>query len=217
MGQEIRILLVDDQSLFRESLRRLLQDEPHFQIVGSCASVSEALATVERERVHIVVLDYDDRKEQASDFLEQAKKLGYEGRTLFMTGGISGGAVLSALERGTSGVFMKHSPPSELVKAIHRVVSGEVWLDSDAVKAMVEAVRSGEHRVSQRLSRREYAVLSAVLDGLSNHEIAVKLQISEPTVKWVIQRLFEKAGVRTRSQLVRTALEKHARDWLPVL
>jgi DNA-binding NarL/FixJ family response regulator len=215
MGQEIRILLVDDQSLLRESLRRLLEDEPHFQIVGSCASVTEALAALEREQVHLVLLDYDFEKEQASDFLEQAKELGYEGRVLLVTGGISGGAVLSALERGASGIVMKGSPPADLVKAIHRVVSGEVWLDSEAMKAMVEAVRSGEHRVSQPLSVRERTVLNFVLEGLTNREIGVKLQISESSVKWVIQGLFEKAGVRTRSQLVRIALEKKARDWLP--
>jgi DNA-binding NarL/FixJ family response regulator len=217
MGEEIRILLVDDQSLFRESLRRLLQDESGFHIVGSCASLKEAMATAEREQVDIVLLDYDVGKEHTSDFLEQAKKLGYEGRILFMSDGISGGAVLSALERGTSGIFMKDNPPSELVKAIHKVVSGELWLDSEALKAMVQAVRSGEHRVPQPLSVRECAVLKAVLEGLTNHQIAAELHIPLSSVKWVIQRLFEKAGVRTRSQLVRIALEKHARDWLPAL
>ena len=215
MGQEIRILLVDDQSLFRESLRRLLQDEPGFQIVGSCASVREALTALGREQVHIVLLDDDHGKEQVSDFLEQAKNLGYEGHILLMADGMSGGAVLSALERGTSGIFMKDSPASDLIKAIHKVVGGEVWLDSEAVKAMVEAVRLGERRALQRLSERERTVLDLVLEGLKNREIAVKLQISESSVKWVIQGLFKKAGVRTRSQLVRVALEKHTRDWLP--
>jgi DNA-binding NarL/FixJ family response regulator len=216
MGQEIRILLVDDQSLFRESLRRLLQDEPGFQIVGSCASLKEALAAVERQQVDIVLLDYDSR-EQRSEFLEGMKKLGFDSRVLMVTSGMSGGAVLDALERGASGIFMKDSPPSALVKAIHRVVRGEVWLDTEAVKAMVQAVRSGEHRVWQHLSVRERAVLRAVLEGLKNHQIAAKLQVSESSVKWVIQGLFDKAGVRRRSQLVRIALEKHARDWLPVL
>ena len=216
MGQEVRILLVDDQSLFREGLSRLLQDEPDFQIVGSCASAREALTAMEREQVDIVLLDHQLGEERELDFLEEVKKLSFKGRVLMVTSRMSGGAVLGALKRGTSGIFMKHSPPSELVKAIHRVVSGEVWLDSEAVKAMVEAVRSGEDRVWQHLSGREHAVLKAVLEGLTNHQIAVKLQISESSVKWVIQRLFEKAGVRTRSQLVRIALQRHARDWLTV-
>jgi two-component system, NarL family, nitrate/nitrite response regulator NarL len=79
---------------------------------------------------------------------------------------------------------------------------------------MAQAVRSGEHRVWQHLSVRESTILKAVLDGLTNHQIALKLQIPESSVKYVIRRLFEKAGVKTRSQLVRIALERHAQDWL---
>jgi DNA-binding NarL/FixJ family response regulator len=79
---------------------------------------------------------------------------------------------------------------------------------------MVEALRSGEQRIWQHLSARECAVLKAVLEGLTNNQIAVKLHVRESSVKYVIRKLFEKAGVRTRSQLVRVALERHARDWL---
>jgi DNA-binding NarL/FixJ family response regulator len=216
MGQEIRILLLHDQSLFREGLGRLLRDEPGFQIVGSCASTREALAALEREPADIVLVDYNVGEERGLDFVEELKKLGFDGRVLMVTARMSGGAVLRALERGTSGIFMRQSPPAELVKAIHSVVSGELWLDSEAMKAMVEAVRSGEQRTWQHLSVRERAVLKAVLEGLRNHQIAVKLQIPESSVKYVIRKLFEKAGVRTRSQLVRIALERHAHDWLAV-
>jgi DNA-binding NarL/FixJ family response regulator len=214
MGQEIRILLLHDQSLFREALGRLLRDEPGFQIVGSCGSTSEALAALQREQADIVLVDYDIGEEQGLDFVEVLKKLGFAGRVLMVTARIGGGAVLRALERGTSGIFMRQSPPSELVKAIHRVVSGELWLDSEAMRAMVEAVRSGEQRIWQHLSARERAVLKALLEGLTNYEIAVRLQIRESSVKYVMRKLFEKAGVRTRSQLVRIALERHAQDWL---
>jgi len=116
-----------------------------------------------------------------------------------------------------SGIFMRQSPLSELVKAIHTVVNGELWLDPEALQAMVEAVRSGEQRSSQPLSMREQSVLKAVVEGLTNHQIAVKLQIPESSVKYVIRRLFERAGVKTRSQLVRIALEKHAQDWFSAL
>ena len=214
MGHEIRILLLQDQSLFREGLGRLLRDEPGFQVVGSCASTREALAALEREHAHIVLVDYDVGEERALDFVGELKKLGFDGHVLMLTARMNGGAVLRALERGTSGIVMRNSPASELVKAIQRVASGELWLDSEAMKAIVEAVRSGEQRIWQHLNVRERVVLKAVLEGLTNHQIAVKLQIPENSVKYVIRRLFEKAGVKTRSQLVRIALERHAQDWL---
>jgi DNA-binding NarL/FixJ family response regulator len=210
MGQEIRILLLHDQSLFREGLRRLLRDEPGFQIVGSCASTREALAVLEREHPDIVLLDCDIGEDGGLDFVEELKKLGFDGGVLMVAARMSGGMVLRALQRGTSGIFMRQSPPSELVKAIYKVVRGELWLDSEAIKAMVEAVRSGEQRIWQQMSVREGAVLKAVLEGLTNPQIAVKLRIPESSVKYVIRRLFERAGAKTRSQLVRIALERHA-------
>jgi DNA-binding NarL/FixJ family response regulator len=172
---------------------------------------------LERESADIVLVDFDLSEEQRLDFLKEAKRAGFEGRALITTARMSGGEVLRALERGTSGIVMRDSPPSELIKAIHRVASGELWLDSETVKAMAEAVRSGEHRARQPLGVRERAVLKAVLEGLTNPQIAVKLQIPESSVKYVIRRLFEKAGVKRRSQLVRIALEGHARDWIPAL
>jgi len=217
MGQEIRILLLHDQSLFREGLRRLLWDEPGFQIIGSCASTREALAVLERERPDLVLLDCDVGEERGLDFVEELKKLGFDGRVLMVAARMSGAMVLRALQKGASGIFMRQSPPSELVKAIYMVVSGGLWLDSEAMRAMAEAVRSGEQRIWQHLSAREAAVLKAVLDGLTNPQIADKLRIPESSVKYVIRRLFEKAGAKRRSQLVRIALERNAQDWLPAV
>jgi DNA-binding NarL/FixJ family response regulator len=123
---------------------------------------------------------------------------------------------LRAFEAGSSGIFLKHSPPGELVEAIHKVMRGDLWLDSRAVRSFVGGVRvkSEERQTAESLTPREKAVLKAVFEGLSNKEIAAKLQISESSVKAALQQLFEKTGVRTRSQLVRIALEQHAGDWL---
>src|SRR5579871_65967 len=133
MNSEIKILLVDDHSLFRESLSRLLQAEPDFRIVGNCGSIAEALRVLERETADVVLLDYDLGDEQGSSFLEQAKAVGFSGRVLMVTAGMGETNTLQALEAGSSGVFLKHSPPSDLVNAIHRIVAGEMWLDPRAV------------------------------------------------------------------------------------
>ncbi len=216
MRKPIRILLVDDHSLFRDSLSRLLQAEPDFEIVGTLASASEALNILDREHPNIVLLDFDLGEEQGLHFLDESKKRGFAGRILMVTAGMSDGATLRALESGSSGIFLKHSPPAQLVEAIHKVSAGESWLDPRAMRSVIAGAtgRSDEHRTAQALNPRERAVLKGVFEGLTNKEIGAQLQISEGSVKAVMQQLFEKTGVRTRSQLVRIALEKRTQDWL---
>ncbi|HWD97642.1 MAG TPA: response regulator transcription factor [Bryobacteraceae bacterium] len=214
--EQIRILLVDDHGLFRESLSRLLESEPDFRIAGTCASAAEALEALRRDPVDIVLLDYDLGDENGLSFLEQAKLVRSPARILMVTAGMTDQGTLRAFEAGSSGIFLKHSPPGELVEAIHKVMNGELWLDSRAVRSLVGGVRvkSEEQQSADSLTPRERAVLKAVFEGLSNKEIAARLQISESSVKAALQQLFEKTGVRTRSQLVRIALERHAQDWL---
>ena len=207
---------MDDHSLFRESLSRLLEAEPEFRIAGTCANAADAVAAVLRDPIDVVLLDYDLGDEQGTSFLEQAKRIGFKGRVLMVTAGMSDGGTLRAFEAGSAGVFLKHSPPSQLVEAIHKVAGGEMWLDARAVQSLVAGAssKSSEQDSAHALTGRERSVLKAVFEGLSNKEIGVRLQISESSVKAVLQQLFDKTGVRTRSQLVRIALEKHSRDWL---
>lgn len=214
MGREIRILLVDDHTLFREGLGRLLEAEPDFRIAGKCASVAEALEILKREEVDVVLLDHNLGEEQGFVLLDNAKTCACDHRVLMVTASMSGAETLQALERGALGVFLKYSPPSELVEAIHKLVNGEMWLDAKAVHALVSAStgKAAQPNFSPPLNVRERAVLKGVLQGLANKEIALKMQISESSVKAVLQRLFDKTGVRTRAQLVRIALEKRPQD-----
>jgi DNA-binding NarL/FixJ family response regulator len=209
-------LLIDDHSLFRESLGRLLEAEPDFRIAATCAGVQEALAVLDREPVDVVLLDYDLGDEQGSAFLEEAKRRRFTGRILMVTAGIDDAGTLRAFQAGASGLFLKHSPPAQLIEAIHRVTGGEMWLDSRAVRSLVAGAqdKSEAQQAAQALTVRERSVLKAVFEGLTNKEIAANLQISESSVKAVLQQLFDKTGVRTRSQLVRIAIEQHAGDWL---
>jgi DNA-binding NarL/FixJ family response regulator len=194
----------------------LLETEPDFLIVATCATVSDALTVLKGAPVDVVLLDYDLGDEQGSAFLEEARRQRFEGRILMVTAGMGDAVTLRAFEGGASGVFLKHSPPAQLIEAIHQVMNGEMWLDSRAVRSLVAGanVRNEAENTAQSLSARERSVLKAVFEGLTNKEIAANMQISESSVKAVLQQLFEKTGVRTRSQLVRIAIEQHAGDWL---
>lgn len=208
MDGEIRILLIDDHTLFRESLGRSLEAKPNFRIAGSCASAAEALRVLDREKVDIVLLDYDLGDGQGSSFVEDVKRR-FKGPVLVVTAGMSDTDTVQAFISGCSGIFLKHNPLAKLFEAIAKVMGGETWLDPNVVKPLIRgAAAKSSQSQSQPLSAREHRVLKAILEGLTNKEIARQLGVSENSVKWVTHQLFKKTGVRKRSQLVRIALEK---------
>ncbi|RRA47763.1 response regulator transcription factor [Acidipila sp. EB88] len=215
-GAPIRLLLLDDHGLFREGLSRLLAEEPDLTVAVQCASAGEALAAlVAGAAPDLVLLDFDLGEHTGFAFLEGARALGFRGRVLMVTAGMSPGTMARALEAGVSGLFLKHAPPVELIEAIRRVMRGEPLISAIERGQVLAAARLAEHREQAgrtpqlQLSEREQAVLRGVFAGLANKEIATQLGISEGSVKAVLQQLFSKTGVRTRAQLVRIALEHH--------
>jgi len=202
---EIRILLVDDHALFREGLARLFESEPDFKMVACCSSVDEALEVLPGNPVDVVLLDYDLGNERGSEFLEQAAETGFKGRTLIVTAGVSNLEARRLVGLGASGIFFKHDPPSLLTKSIREVVEGRSWLPQALFKELVQGPPS---QYQKELTEREREVMRLIVEGLSNKEIGAKLALSESAVKAVLQQLFNKTGVRTRSQLVRVAFEQ---------
>jgi two-component system, NarL family, nitrate/nitrite response regulator NarL len=212
----IRILLVDDHSLFRESLSRLLETDLRFQVVGQCATVSEAIDSYGGTEVDIVLLDYDLGEEQGSRLLPELKSRFGAAKFLMVTAGMSDATTFQAMEAGAAGIFLKHSSLNQLVTAIERIAEGEIWLDTAAARSLFGEKSTWRERFERArpLTSRQREVLRGILDGLTNKEIAWNLKVSESSVKAVIQELFHKAGVRTRSQLVRITIERHSSDWL---
>lgn len=96
------------------------------------------------------------------------------------------------------------------------MAEGGTWLDEGIMRSLIadSTEKLGLNRSVRSLSERQHLVLRSILDGFANKEIAAKLQVSETSIKATIQELFNKAGVRTRSQLVRIAIEKYSTDWL---
>ena len=207
--QPIRLLLLDDHVLFRESLSRLLASEPDFEMVGECGTASEALERLRRHAVDVVLLDYDLGEEHGNQFISEARRRGYTGRVLMVTAGMSAAESSNALQMGASGIFMKHNSPGTLAKAIRLVAAGEMWVDPKIIQAMADGIHQrGEPNVRRSFTERERQVLRGIFEGLTNKEIAGQIGVTEGAVKATLQQLFQKTRVRTRSQLVRIALEE---------
>jgi len=211
---KIRILLLDDHALFREGLSRLLESEPDLEMAAHCALISEATEILKEKPIDLVLLDFDLGRERGLEFISGARKLGFKGHFLMVTAGMSDAESLEALGLGVSGIFLKHSSPSLLAQAVRKVMAGETWLGQDSIQALVNAVKHpGMPDQHRPFTERENQVLQGVFEGLTNKEIGAHLSISESSVKAALQQLFQKTGVRTRSQLVRIALEEHGARW----
>jgi DNA-binding NarL/FixJ family response regulator len=212
MADKIQLLLLDDHALFRVMLSRLLDTDPSFHVVAHSSSIPDALLALQQHRVDLVLLDYDlGNRETGFHFIRLAREAGYTGRIILVTAGMNDGDYVRALKYGVSGIFLKHSSPELLTEAIHKVIAGETWVDQQCIQALVQAVEteSGVGVRRPELTDRERQILRGVFEGLTNKEIGARLNISEASVKSGLQQLFLKTGVRTRSQLVRVALEEY--------
>jgi DNA-binding NarL/FixJ family response regulator len=205
--QRLRLLLLDDHVLFREGLRRLLVTEPDFETVAECGTGAEALEVLSRTAVDVVLLDFDLGEETGTSFIAQAHAAGYRGKILIVTAGMIPLDVTVARNLGVSGIFLKHNSPKTLLEAIRDIALGREWMDSRAAPSIPVAVEKATP-LNAQLSPRELGVLRSVFEGLTNKEIAHSIGVSQSSVKATLQRLFEKTGVRTRSQLVRIAIER---------
>jgi two-component system, NarL family, nitrate/nitrite response regulator NarL len=212
---KIQLLLLDDHMLFRVMLSRLLDTDGDFRVVAHCSSTAEALEALVQHRIDLILLDYDlGNRQTGFQFIRAARDTGYGGRIFIVTAGMTDADYVRALGQGVCGIFLKHSSPELLTEAIRKVMGGETWIDQRCIQALVEAVENeGRQAHRDQLTERERQVLKGVFAGLSKKEIGSQLSISEASVKSALQQLFVKTGVRTRSQLVRVALEEYGTAW----
>jgi len=205
----IRVLLLDDHDLFREGLVRLLESEEGFERVWQCSTRGEALEILKNTAIDLVLLDLDLGAEKGADFVDDLQALGFKGKILLVTAGLNESDVPGFIRKGVAGVFMKHNSPALLIQGIRETMQGKVWFEQEMLKRALEEASRDQGDVRPPLTPREKNVLALVFQGLTNKEIADQSGLSLSLVKACLQNLFSKTGVRTRSQLVRVALEQY--------
>jgi two-component system, NarL family, nitrate/nitrite response regulator NarL len=208
---QIRLVLVDDQALFRASLSRLLATQPGLEVAGECGTATEALEILNGSSVDIVLMGLDLRTEPGDELISAARRAGYKGRFLIVAEAADAKELAAAIKVGASGIFLKSEALDRLTQAIKLVASGAVWVDQKVIQLLanqlVDRPQLGGQRSGSPLTDRQEKVLLGILGGFTNRQIGGNIDLSEGAVKSVVQQLFLRAGVRKRSQLVRMALE----------
>ena len=212
-SETIKLLIVDHHAMFREGLARSLAREPHLKVGGQFASSTDALGNLNECGANVVLLDVDLGAEKALDFVTAAKRIGFAGRILIVTAGASNQEAVQLIQAGVSGILHKHHSTEMLSNTIRQVAKGEVCLEKNYLASLFQSVDRSQPASGPRLTERDKTVLRFILQGLTNKEIAARLEVSEGAVKASLRQVFGKLGVRTRSQLVKVALEQY-RDQL---
>ncbi|HMC59143.1 MAG TPA: response regulator transcription factor [Candidatus Solibacter sp.] len=209
----IKLVIVDDHAMFREGLARSIAGEPDLEVAGQFGSSTDALAGLDQSGAQVVLLDIDLGPEKALDFVHGARRKGFAGKILIVTAGASDVEAVQLIQAGVAGILHKHHSTEALCKTIRQVANGEVCLEPKYLGPLFRTVDRSRPPGGPRLTERDRTMLRFILQGLTNRDIARRLEVSEGAVKASLRQVFGKLGVRTRAQLVKVALEQY-RDQL---
>jgi len=210
----IRVLLVDDQPLFREGVHTLLSLQPDLEVVGEAGNGEEALRLAARLRPDVILMDL---QMPVLDGVEATRRLRLtqpDCRVIALTTFDDDEYVFEGLRAGAIGYLLKDTPSVKLLEAIRAAARGESFLQpSIAAKVVAEFSRLADQAptrpqpLAEPLSERENDILRLVVTGASNKEIAAVLVITEGTVKNHLTNILAKLGVRDRTQAALKAKE----------
>jgi DNA-binding NarL/FixJ family response regulator len=202
----VRIAIADDHPIFRDGLKRLLESEPGFMVVAEGIDGFDAIRLVREVRPDVLLLDVAMPRMGG---LEALATLTVDAtRVILLTAVLEPADLLQAVQSGVRGVVLKESATRHLIDGIHRVMEGRYVIGLEIAEDLAQAIR---HAVPPRprqfgLTGRESEIVSAIVAGQSNRDIALQLSISLQTVKHHLTSIFDKTGVSTRLELALFAI-----------
>lgn len=212
MEESIKILVVDDHSLFRRGLTAVLSSEEQFRVVGQAATGSEAIQRAQELKPDIILMDIQMPGGSGVEAVCSIREQGFDGGILMLTVSDRGDDLFDAIKCGANGYLLKNVEPDELIKAIIHVARGEVMLSPVMATKLLGEFNIVTQRVQSAaqpetgLSQRENEILQLVAKGDSNRDIASTLFITENTVKTHMRHIMEKLHFKSRSQAIAYAV-----------
>ena len=210
MSQAIRVMIVDDHTIVRKGIRALLAEIAGIEVVGEAGNGQEAVAQAEKLHPDVILMDLAMPKMDGIEATRQIKASQSESRILVMTSFAADDKVFPAIKAGALGYLLKESAPEDLVQAIHQIHRGESSLHPTIARKVLQEITHSSDRppTPDPLTEREAEVLRLVAQGLSNQDIAKKLNISDPTVRTHVSNIMGKLHLATRIQAALYALRE---------
>jgi len=213
--ETVRILLADDHPILRHGLRKLLEVEPDLRVIGEAGDGIEAVKGVHRLKPDLLLLDLNMPRQTG---LEALREIGPSTtRTVVLAAAIEKAEVAQAIQLGARGVVLKESATELLLRCIRAVMRGQYWVGREVVFSLIEALRdllptNGDSQNGQAnfgLTPREMEVITAVVNGYTNKDIAQSFSLSIQTVKHHLTSIFDKLGVSNRLELALFTVNHH--------
>ena len=204
----IRAVLVDDQTIVRTGLARILSPDDGFEVVAECGDGEEAVATVPEAEADVVVMDIRMPRLDGIEATRRLRELDGAPPVVILTTFDEDELLWSAIEAGAAGFVLKDTTADELIAGVTAVAGGGAWFDPAVAPRVLAGYRSRvapARRTAQRLDEltdREHEVLRLVSRGATNAEIAAALYVGEATVKTHVGSIFTKLGVRDRAAAI---------------
>jgi DNA-binding NarL/FixJ family response regulator len=202
----IKVLVVDDQALVRAGIRMLLDTQDDLEVIGEAADGAEAVALADRLRPDVVLMDI---RMPGLDGIEAARRIIAFGpdppRVVMLTTFDLDEYVFDALAAGASGFLLKHALPEEVLFGVRAAAAGDALVSPALTRRLIEHFALNRPRAAPELDRltvREHEILSLMILGRSNVEIATELAVGESTVKTHVARVLTKLKLRDRAQAV---------------
>jgi two-component system, NarL family, nitrate/nitrite response regulator NarL len=216
----IRVVIADDHPIFRDGLRRLLNAEPGFEVVGEAGDGREAVAKAVSLRPDVLLLDLAMPNGNGLQALQDLVDLRLPVKPVLLTAAIDSADTVKALRLGARGVILKESATQLLFKCLQSVMNGDYWVGHERVQDIVAQLRRNEDESARgltpasRLTRRELQIVAAVVEGSSNKDVGQQFGLSQQTVKNHLSHIFDKLGVSNRLELALYAVHHKLLDRL---
>ena len=213
--QCVRIIIADDHPVFRHGLRMLLQAELDMKVVGEAADGAEAVRLARELKPDVLMLNLAAEEAASSEVLQQITDFSPPIRTILFTVAAKRQQIVQALQLGVRGVVLEDESTQTVIQSIRMVMAGKYWIARENISDLVQVLRGSQKRsrnetkrMNRRLSARELQIVSAVVTGCMNRDIAQKFSLSEDTVKHHLTNIFDKLGVSNRLELAILALSR---------